>query len=48
MKGEIMAGNDSKDLIKKFKVHLIKLSKMGSLPKKEVSEIMEELIEMGY
>ena len=48
LKGEIMAGNDSKELIKKFKLHLMKLSKNGTLPKKEVSEIMEELIEMGY
>ena len=48
MKGEILAGNDSKDLIKKFKLHLMKLSKNGSLPKKEVQEIMEELIEMGF
>jgi len=48
LKGEIMAGNDSKELIKKFKLHLMKLSKMGALPKKEVSEVMEELIQMGY
>jgi len=48
LKGEIMAGNDSKELIKKFKLHLIKLSKMGSLPKREVSEVMEELIQLGY
>jgi len=48
LKGEIMAGNDSKELIKKFKLHLMKLSKMGSLPKREVSEVMEELIQMGY
>ena len=48
LKGEIMAGNDSKELIKKFKLHLIKLSKMGSLPKKEVTDIMEELLQMGY
>ena len=48
MKGEIMAGNDSKDLIKKFKTHLIKLSREGTLPKKEVSEIMEILLELGH
>jgi len=48
LKGEIMAGNDSKELIKKFKLHLMKLSKMGALPKREVSEVMEELIQMGY
>jgi hypothetical protein len=48
LKGEIMAGNDSKELIKKFKLHLMKLSKMGSLPKKEVTDIMEELLQLGY
>jgi hypothetical protein len=47
-KGEIMAGNDNKDLIKKFKLHLIKLSRNGLLPKKEVAEVMEELINMGH
>jgi len=48
MKGEILAGNDSKELIKKFKLHLIKLSKNGTLPKQEVQEIMEELIQLGF
>lgn len=48
MKGEILAGNDSKELIKKFKLHLIKLSKNGTLPKGEVQEIMEELIQLGF
>ena len=43
-----MAGNDSKELIKKFKLHLMKLYKMGSLPKREVSEVMEELLQLGY
>ena len=48
MKGEIMAGNDSKELIKKFKLLLLKLSKNGSLPKVDVQEIMEELLTLGY
>jgi hypothetical protein len=48
MKGEIMAGNDSKELIKKFKVLILRLSRTGSLPKNQVSEIMTELLEMGY
>lgn len=47
MKGEIMAGNDNKDLIKKFKIHILRLSKEGVLPKKEVAEIMEDLLELG-
>jgi hypothetical protein len=48
MKGEILSGNDSGELIKRFKIHLMKLSRNGTLPKKEVSEIMENLIDLGY
>ena len=48
MKGEIMSGNDSHELIKKFKILLLRLSKSGVLPKREVGEIMQELIELGY
>jgi hypothetical protein len=47
-KGEIMAGNDSKELIKKFKLLIIKLSKNGTIPKRESSEVMQELLELGY
>ena len=48
MKGEILAGNDSSVLIKKFKLLLLKLSKNGALPKRECQEIMEDLIQLGY
>jgi len=48
MRGEIMSGNDNKDLIKKFKLHIMKLSKIGALPKREVSELLEELASLGY
>jgi len=48
MKGEIMAGNDSKELVKSFKALLMKLSKNGSLPKSQVSEVLSDLLEMGY
>ena len=48
MKGEILAGNDSSVLIKKFKLLLLKLSKNGTLPKRECQEIMEDLIQLGY
>ena len=47
MRGEIMAGNDSKELLKKFKLHILKLSKSGTLPKREVQEILEDLLELG-
>ena len=47
-KGEIMAGNDSKELIQKFKALLLKLSKNGSLPKQQVNEILNEILQLGY
>jgi len=48
MKGEILAGNDSTVLIKKFKLLLLKLSKSNLIPKRETSEIMEDLLALGY
>jgi len=48
MKGEIMAGNNSKELISKFKVLLNKLSRTNVLPKSQVREILEELLELGF
>ncbi len=48
MKGEIMAGNNSKELVHKFKILLLKLSKQNILPKNQVNEVMEDLLEMGY
>ena len=47
-KGEIMAGNDSKELIKKFKLLIIRLSRNGTIPKREATEVMQELLELGY
>lgn len=48
MKGEILAGNDSKELVSKFKKLLNKLSRTNVLPKSQVREILEELLELGY
>jgi hypothetical protein len=48
MKGEIMSGNDSKELVKNFKVLLLKLSKQNVLPKTEVNELMTDLLSLGY
>jgi len=48
MKGELMSGNDSKELVHKFKALLLKLSKNGSLPKNQVNEIMSDLLQMGF
>jgi len=48
MKGEIMAGNDNKEMIKKFKLLIVKLSKQGLLKKAQVNELLEDLIMLGY
>ena len=48
LRGQIVAGNDSKELISEFKRILIKLKETRRLPKAEVAEIMSFLLEMGY
>ena len=48
MKGEILSGNDSKELVKKFKLMVLKLSRNGMLPKNETNELLETLITLGY
>jgi hypothetical protein len=48
MKGEILAGNDSTELIKQFKILLLRLSKNNTIPKREASEIFEDLLTLGY
>jgi len=48
MKGEILSGNDSQELIKKFKVLILKLSKQNILPKSEVHELLQDLLALGY
>ena len=48
MKGEIMAGNDNKDMIKKFKILILKLSNSQLLPKSQVREILVDLASMGF
>lgn len=48
MKGEILSGNDSKELVKKFKLMILKLSRNGMLPKNESNELLQTLVELGY
>lgn len=48
MKGQIMSGNDNKDLVKKFKIHIMKMAKQGLLPRNEVNDILEQLVLLGY
>lgn len=48
MRGEIMAGNDSHELVKKFKILTMKLTRQGLLPKNEVMDLFEDLVSLGY
>jgi hypothetical protein len=48
MKGQIMAGNDSAEMIKKFKLLIVKLAYMGRLPKGQSKEMLMELAMLGY
>jgi hypothetical protein len=48
LKGQIMSGNDSVELVKKFKLLIRKLSRQGLLPKADVDDLMDTLIELNY
>lgn len=48
LKGQIMAGNDSKELVKEFKQLLLRFSNDGRLKKSEAREILLDLVSMGY
>ncbi len=48
LKGEINAGNDAKDVIKEFKLLLLKFIHKNKLPKREAQEILLDLIALGY
>ena len=47
MRGQILAGNDNKDLIKKFKLTLLKFAKDGRIPRREVNEVLMEMASIG-
>jgi hypothetical protein len=48
LKGEIMAGNDSPELTKEFKILILKLSEEGLLPKGEVRGLLLDLLRLGH
>jgi len=48
MKGELLSGNDSVEMVKKFKLLMLKMSKSGTLPKAQVNELLTDLAELGY
>jgi hypothetical protein len=47
MRGQILAGNDNKDLIKRFKLTLLKFAKDGRIPRREVNEVLMEMATVG-
>ena len=47
LRGEILAGNDNKEMIREFKAKLLKFSREGRIPRREANEIMEHLLMMG-
>lgn len=48
MKGQIMSGNDSVELVKKFKLLIRKLAKQDLLPKADVDDLNDLLNDLGY
>lgn len=48
MRGQIMSGNDSVELVKKFKLLIRKLSKQGLLPKTDVDDLIDTLSDLNY
>lgn len=47
LRGEIVAGNDNKQLVKEFKVLLMKLLSAGRVPRKEAHDILTDLASIG-
>jgi len=48
LRGQVLSGNDSSELIAEFKKLLLKLKREKRLPKNEVDDILYELLILGY
>jgi len=48
LKGQIMAGQDNREMVKEFKLLLLKLSKKGLVPKGQVKDLLVDLASMGF
>jgi len=46
--GEVLAGNDSKEVIKELKMMLIKFKREGRISNQESNSILEDLLHMGH
>tara|TARA_R110000744_G_scaffold94472_1_gene182425 strand:+ start:161 stop:751 length:591 start_codon:yes stop_codon:yes gene_type:complete len=47
LRGQIVAGNDSSEMIKQFKCLLLKLSNTGHIDRHEANEVMVMLLQLG-
>lgn len=47
-KGQICAGNDNVELVKKFKLLILKMTQLDLLPKSQVREILVDLLSLGH
>jgi hypothetical protein len=48
LKGEILAGNDNKTLVREFKVLIMKFIQDGRLPRRQAHEILTDLTALGF
>jgi len=48
LKGQITSGNDNKELIKEFKLLIMKLSSMKIIPKTQARDILFDITSMGF
>lgn len=48
LRGEIMAGNDSKELVREFKTLVLKFANSDRLPRRQANEILMELTALGH
>jgi hypothetical protein len=48
LRGQLIAGNDSREMIKEFKQLLLKFKNTNRIPKREVNEIFHDLLLLGY
>ena len=47
-RGQILAGNDAPELVRKFKTLLLKMASLELLPKSQVREICIDLLSLGH
>jgi hypothetical protein len=48
MKGEILSGNDNVEMVKKFKILIMKMMRKELLPKSQAKDILLDLATLGY